>query len=31
MQHETEREQLYAEIGRLTSEMNWLKKKYQPK
>lgn len=27
-EHEAEREQLYAEIGRLTSELSWLKKKW---
>ena len=26
-QHEAEREALYAEIGRLTTELSWLKKK----
>ena len=26
-EHEKEKEQLYAEIGRLTTELNWLKKK----
>lgn len=25
--HEQEREQLYAEIGKLTTQINWLKKK----
>ena len=25
--HEAEQERLYAEIGRLTSELNWLKKR----
>jgi transposase-like protein len=27
-EHEAEREKLYAEIGRLTSELNWLKKRW---
>lgn len=26
--HESEMEKLYAEIGRLTSELNWLKKRW---
>jgi putative transposase len=26
-EHEQEREQLYAEIGKLTTQINWLKKK----
>ena len=26
-QHEREKEQLYAQIGRLTTQLNWLKKK----
>ena len=26
--HEAETEKLYAEIGRLTSELNWLKKRW---
>jgi transposase-like protein len=26
--HEAEKEKLYAEIGRLTTQVNWLKKKY---
>lgn len=26
-EHEKEKEQLYAEIGRLTTQLNWLKKK----
>lgn len=26
-EHEQEREQLYAEIGKLTTQVNWLKKK----
>ena len=28
--HEAEMERLYAEIGRLTSELNWLKKRQLP-
>ena len=28
--HEAEQERLYAEIGRLTSELNWLKKRQLP-
>ncbi len=27
-EHEREKEKLYAEIGRLTTQVNWLKKKY---
>jgi transposase-like protein len=27
-EHEAEREKLYAEIGRLTSELNWVKKRW---
>ncbi len=27
-QHEKEKEQLYAEIGKLTTQLNWLKKKF---
>jgi putative transposase len=27
-EHEAEREKLYAEIGRLTSELSWLKKRW---
>src|SRR4051812_32309954 len=27
-EHEKEKERLYAEIGRLTIELNWLKKKF---
>ncbi len=27
VRHETEREQLFAEIGRLTTQLTWLKKK----
>ena len=27
-EHEDEREKLYAEIGRLTSELSWLKKRW---
>lgn len=27
-QHEREKEQLYAEIGKLTTQINWLKKKF---
>jgi len=29
-QHEKEKDQLYAEIGRLTTELNWIKKKFDP-
>jgi transposase-like protein len=28
--HEAEVEKLYAEIGRLTSELSWLKKRWPP-
>jgi transposase-like protein len=28
--HDAETEKLYAEIGRLTSELNWLKKRWPP-
>jgi putative transposase len=28
--HEKQLEDLYAEIGRLTTQLNWLKKSYQP-